>query len=133
MPNLKMLWLPAEGTLLALSLERILRQSPRGELLKVSCSCEFQPSQRQIAVLPRLDMELCRRLRAGEGRPKVLAAALDEREARLALDADVDGVVDLDHAIDELPEAVEALASDRRWLSPSFACRMGVRIQSTGR
>ena len=132
MPNLKMLWLPAEGTLLSLSFERILRQSPRGELLKVSCSCEFQPSHRQIAVLPRLDMELCRRLRAGEGRPKVLAAALDEREARQALDAGVDGVVDIDVAFDELPRAVEALALDGRWLSPSLACRLGVDLQPAG-
>lgn len=133
MPNLKLVWLPADGTLLSLSLERILRRSPRGGLLEVSRRCEFHPSQRQIAVLPRLDIDLCRSLRADGGRPKVLAAALDEREACLALDADVEGVVDLEHAPDDLPEAVEALASDRRWLSPSLACRMGVRIQSSGR
>jgi DNA-binding NarL/FixJ family response regulator len=121
------LWMPSDGCLISLSFALVLRRSG-GRRLSTDAACcrELGEGPSRIAVLPRLDLDLCRRLRAAGRSPLVLAAAIDADEARRALDLGLEGVVDMDTALDELPSAIDALCAGERWLSPSLACRLGM-------
>ena len=124
------LWMPSDGSLLSLSFALLLRRTLGGRPLTVSsCCCELKDTRPLIVVLPRLDLDLCCRLRTSGGSLLVLAAALDEHEARHALAADLEGVLDVEAVADELPRAIDALAVGERWLSPSLACRLGVALE----
>lgn len=124
------LWMPSDGCLISLSFALVLRRSGARCLSTASqCRRELGAERPGIAVLPHLDVDLCRRLRAADRAPAVLAAAIDADEARHALELGLEGVLDLDTALDELPRAIDALAVGERWLSPSLACRLGLPLE----
>jgi hypothetical protein len=125
------LWMPSDGCLISLSFALVLRRSGGRRLSTAAACChEFGEERPGIAVLPRLDVDLCRRLRAVDRSPALLAAAIDAEEARRALDLGLEGVLDMDTALEELPRAIDELAAGGRWISPSLACRLGHSTES---
>ena len=124
------LWMPPDDCLISLSFALVLRRSCALRLSNASqCRRELGKERPGIAVLPRLDVDLCRRLRAADRSPAVLAATIDADEARHALALGLEGVLDMDTALDELPRAIDALAVGEHWLSPSLACRLGLPLE----